>query len=1030
MIIKMSRLKYIIIGLILIAGFAVGAELQSFYLSKFGGLNNSVNIRLLQDFEASDLSNFSLDEIGSIKERDVFGQYNSLSGNLGSNFITGLFKFYTATSKYFIACAGSNVATGSGGAFSTSITPSTNTVTSGKYWSGVSFNNFFYMFNPSVPMQYYQGTGGLNSPASTPGTNCSYSAVHKSRVWAARSDSLPYRLYWSSLNNGNDWATTGGYADLPDITQEITGIVSWGGYLYVFTETNIYVLLGSTPNDFSLRKTNSMVGAIAPRSIKVTDIGICFLSRSGVYAFDGNNSNKASVKIESTISGISKTQIQNACAVYDGRKYWLSYTPQGSNYNDKIIIYDTLLKDWTVYQGSACNISYFERAYGGTDRGELYGGSSTSNGIVYQLQTAQGTESIVYNTRTSFLNGTTFNTVVGATETNPQVRLVMGEHAKDTNTKLLLHFNGTDAATSTSDESDSNHNITFVGGAQLDTTDKMFGSASLQNIVATGQGNLTIPNSSDFDIFASTTDNWTLAFWVEHDSVGDVEYYFIHHQDNANKWSLSKNAANAVAFTSVEAGVTEITNTGGNIGTANQWYHVALIKVGTEYGVYINGQQVSYNSDNDTNNVNGILYIGQNAEFTFYLYGHMDEIILQKSNIYNAVPNASNTNVIDYNKYRFGGSLTSSNIQINSAGQSTLGNIEWLETLDSGTDVQLTTRTGTTNDSVDFNSWQAWASTSTVVNPVTTNSVWSTSGDITVIAPASPQARNILFYETDDSASPNCVQIGVSGAISKNDYIETSQLTQKDLSNYEWIGFWLKSPTTGNSVAIGIGENYTNTHLVTAGTVIPNVWEYHYGNINGVASANKDAIGRMRVTYLGDGSGTIYLGDITAYSFFDSDDIISSTPNDWIQYKAIFGSTISHNTARLNSLTLTYAPALSVSESALSSYYYTKWFDFKTPQLNKQFDSLVLECNSTTFNTVTANAVRVYCDYDIDFGTKTGTLSFPIMSTNNTVRILKNFPSSTYGKAMRLKIYNNNKDAQVTVKGTEIRYRQEQVQPN
>jgi hypothetical protein len=136
-------------SIILVASIAIGAELQSFYKAKWSGLNNSVNVRLLQDDESSDLSNFNLDEIGSIKERDLFGQYNATSGILGSNFITGLFKFYTSTAKYFISCAGSKVATGSGGAFTTDISPSTSSVTSGSYWSGVGFNDKFYMFNPT-----------------------------------------------------------------------------------------------------------------------------------------------------------------------------------------------------------------------------------------------------------------------------------------------------------------------------------------------------------------------------------------------------------------------------------------------------------------------------------------------------------------------------------------------------------------------------------------------------------------------------------------------------------------------------------------------------------------------------------------------------------------------------------------------------------------------------------------------------------------------------------------------------------------
>ena len=1028
--------KIVIIGLILLTtAIVISAELKSFYKAKFSGLSTTVNIRLLQDDEAYDMSNFSLDEIGSIKERDVFGQYNSNASIFSSNFITGLFKHYTSDSKYFIAMAGDRVGLGSGGTFS-DISNTSSSVTSGSFWTGVSFNNNFYAFNSTIGAQVYDTShANFYTLVNRPGTNCAYSAVHKARVWAARSDSLPYRLYFSSLNRGDNWSATGGFVDLPDITQEIKGIISWGGYLYIFTETNIYVLLGSTPNDFSLRKTNSTVGTIAPRSIKITDIGICFLSRSGVYAFDGNNSNKTTSKIETTILNISKTLIQNACAIYDGRYYWLSYTPQGSSYNNIILIYDILLKDWFVYKGEACNINYFERAYGGTDKGELYGGSSTANGIIYQLQSAQGTESITHSTESAFDDGATFNTVVGITEISPEVRIKMGEHDEDTNTKLLLHFNGIDGAGVTTDSSDSDHVITFVGSTpQLDTSDKKFGSASLQvNVVPSPVGNLTIADSSDFDIFASNSDNWTVAFWVEHDSLGSTEYYLIHYLNGANFWAIHKTAGNAIEFSSVDAGTTEITANAGNIGTANQWYHIALIKVGNEYGLYVNGQQVSYNLDNDINNVNSTLWIGQNAANAFYVYGHMDEVIFQHSNIYDANPDSSLSNTIPYNKFAHDGTLTSSNIQINAADSATLGEITWVNSLPtSNTKISFQTRTGVTNDSVYWNGWQYWSSDNTVTLSTVTSSTTmfksSNATDLVVGNPSSAQRRDVTFYEDEDVVSPNCAQFQVYGAVSKDEYAD-GFLTYTDLSDYNWLTIWYKSPQTGNSVEFYMGDEYSTltNYYTTFNTVAINTWEKAYWYIGNITDSDKNGIRYIRLTYKGDDDGYIYLGDIKAHNYYDSGDTMTSSTEDWIQYRAILGSGEVEDTPKLSSITLTYTPPLAIEESTLSSYYYTKWFDFKTPQLNKTFDSLILEVNTTT---VTPNLTTIYCDYDIDFGTKTGTLSFVPHTTANTVRILKNFAGSTYGKAMRLKLYNNNKDAQITVKGAEVRYREEEIQPN
>src|SRR3990167_10045316 len=79
-----------------------GAELQSYIKYKFLGINPRINPKLLLDDEATDSSNITLEESGSIQERPVFGQYNVSSGAIGSNSITGLFKFYATNAKYFV----------------------------------------------------------------------------------------------------------------------------------------------------------------------------------------------------------------------------------------------------------------------------------------------------------------------------------------------------------------------------------------------------------------------------------------------------------------------------------------------------------------------------------------------------------------------------------------------------------------------------------------------------------------------------------------------------------------------------------------------------------------------------------------------------------------------------------------------------------------------------------------------------------------------------------------------------------------
>ena len=1014
-----KRLFIILTVLGLTSSCFADSELMSYTKQKFLGLNTRVNEKLLQDDEAADASNITLDNIGAIQDRDVFGQYNSSSGILGNNPLTGLFKYYTNTSKYFLACAGSKVALGSGGAFSSDISPTTNTVVPGTYWSAVTFNNLEYLFNPSVPMQKYSGMGGVNAPGSVPTTNCAFSAVHKARVWAARADSTPYRIYYCSLKNADDWTTTGGSIDLPDISQVITGIVSWGGYLHVFTENKIYILLGSTPNDFSLRNSSSIVGAVAPRSIRISDIGIIFLSRTGVFAFDGNTSHKLSDKIESLINDISKTLIQNACGIYDGQnKYWLAYTEQGATYNNKILIYDTILKEWYPYDN--LNISCFERAYGGTDRGELYGGSSTSNGLVLQLQSSTGTESITHSTESDFLNNVTFNTV--ATQ-NPSV-IIPNNYTVDNYTKFLCHFDGVDGSVIFTDET--GKSITAVGNAYINTAKRKFGSASgnfdgINSYIRT-------PPGSDWDL---GSDNFTIECWVNFSSLQTSTFY--NQATNANKFAAFaySNAGNKLTFYDYDSAF-NIKQECSWTPSINTWYHIAVTRNGltdADWKIFINGISQTLTtqtgSGNPVNPQTSVVEIGvftNIISFDDYFPGNIDEYRFSKgiarwtSNFIPITPISM-------------GTLTSRNIQINTAGQTSLDRVSWTDNLPTNTKITVQTRTGPTDDTVAFANWQYWSSQNTVTLATVTDAttMFKQNGNIRIQIPSVAQTRNISYYEDEDSVSPKSAQFQVFGAASTNAYAD-GYLTYTDLSNYDWLTIWYKSPASGNSVEFYMSNtgNTLSDNYVTFNTVIPNSWEKAYWYIGNIPDDQKSGIKYIRVKYKGDVAGYAYIGEVDAHNYYSSSDIISSTPDDWIQYRTIFGTNDAYYTPELLSITLSYTPTSGNQESSLSTFYTTKFINFGSPQVDKQF----LDFFADVYTDTDSDLQPFYFDYDIDNGKKTGIITIASSNTvtDNSVRIKKYFPSNTFGKTMELTYRNPNaKTSKKTIQNVEIRYRPEKM---
>lgn len=207
----------------------------------------------------------------------------------------------------------------------------------------------------------------------------------------------------------------------------------------------------------------------------------------------------------------------------------------------------------------------------------------------------------------------------------------------DANTKLLLHLNGADGATSTTDASPSGHTITFIGTAQLDTAQKQWGNASL--LVNGDSDNLTIPNSADWAICGSSTDDWTIDFRVKHTDHVSAEFYIEQYEGDDNRWGLWHFDGSGLNFFLSSGGSQVIeTNTGGEITDTN-WHHIALCKVGSLYGIYLDGTQVCYVDDASTDTLAGTLYIGRRGHASAnYFDGHIDEMRIQHSNYFEAAP--------------------------------------------------------------------------------------------------------------------------------------------------------------------------------------------------------------------------------------------------------------------------------------------------------------------------------------------------------------------------------------------------------
>src|SRR5262245_17235917 len=162
----------------------------------------------------------------------------------------------------------------------------------------------------------------------------------------------------------------------------------------------------------------------------------------------------------------------------------------------------------------------------------------------------------------------------------------------DSYTKVLLHLDGPDAAT-TFDDAAANHVWTRTGTAQIDTADSKFGGASM--LLAAGDY-ISTPNAADTMLGSG---DWTVDCWFKcnlaHDALAHHALFgkatgFTGATDRG--WFVYRNQAtdcirvevsNGTTFVTAE-GVTPFTNT---LNTG--WHHLALLRTGSTVKLYIDG---------------------------------------------------------------------------------------------------------------------------------------------------------------------------------------------------------------------------------------------------------------------------------------------------------------------------------------------------------------------------------------------------------------------------------------------------------
>lgn len=211
----------------------------------------------------------------------------------------------------------------------------------------------------------------------------------------------------------------------------------------------------------------------------------------------------------------------------------------------------------------------------------------------------------------------------------------------DSDTKLLLHFNGNDGATSTHDSSKFNHIVDFFGNAQLDTAQHMFDTKSALKL--DGNDNVRVPHSLDWCFYSG---RFAIDAWVRFQYLpSNFDTIAEHWWETSNpdppwytNWffDVIRDGLNyrlRFGFTTDGSAASQVNLTSNIFALfTGVWYHFAVTRVSSQYRFFVNGQLkgVAYNTgiiyDSLTN-----LYVGWNPSAAdFGLNGWIDELRISK----------------------------------------------------------------------------------------------------------------------------------------------------------------------------------------------------------------------------------------------------------------------------------------------------------------------------------------------------------------------------------------------------------------
>lgn len=178
-------------------------------------------------------------------------------------------------------------------------------------------------------------------------------AFHKNVLWGvtvADPNKIIYSIAPAEVDSlGNQWykgylSTNFGYFPEPKSNDPITSIRPFQDTLVVFTASKKGLIYGSNNADVQPREATGKKGAVSHKGTFADENFVYFVATDGIYRFNGSEDKIISDLIQprfDEIADLSKVTITKW-----KRQVRFYYPSPGSAYNDKCLIWHTVLEEW------------------------------------------------------------------------------------------------------------------------------------------------------------------------------------------------------------------------------------------------------------------------------------------------------------------------------------------------------------------------------------------------------------------------------------------------------------------------------------------------------------------------------------------------------------------------------------------------------------------------------------------------------------------------------------------------------------